>query len=155
MDAAHDGKAVLLHLDVVDHTAAHQVRRALARIQVGVDHVVGAHAAQDTPVLGGRRLHPYRRDPHVDQVRGDQYGRLQGGTHADDGAAEFACAQLLEGVLGGGVSFDQGETTREGLHARGVLFDGQDLVAELVLCDRDGGPEAAQSDDECARLEVF
>ena len=118
----HDGKAVLLHLDVVDHTAAHQVRRALARIQVGVDHVVGAHAAQDTPVLGGRRLHPYRRDPHVDQVRGDQYGRLQGGTHADDGAAELACAQLLQRILGRRVGLDQGETTREGLHARGVLF---------------------------------
>ena len=134
----HDGKAILLHLDVVDHTAAHQVRRALARIQVGVDHVVGTHAAQDTPVLGGRRLHPYRRDSHVDQVRGDQYGRLQGGTHADDGAAELACAQLLQRILGRGVGLDQGETAREGLHARGVLFDREDLVPQLVLRHRDG-----------------
>ena len=106
-------------------------------------------------MLGGGCLDPDGGDAHVDEVGGDEHGGLEGGTHADDGAAELARAQLLEGVLGGGVSFDQGETTREGLHARGVLFDGQDLVAELVLCDRDGGPEAAQSDDECARLEVF
>ena len=151
----HDGEAVLLHLDVVNHAAAHQVRRALACVQVGVDNVVGAHAAQNATVLGGCRLHPDRGNAHVDQVRGDEHRRLQRRAHTDDGAAELARPQLLKGILGGRVGLDKGETTREGLHACGVLFDGQDLVAQLVLRHRDGGPETAQPDDERSRLEFL
>jgi len=151
----HNGEAVLLHLDVVDHAATHQVRRALAGVQVGVDDVVGAHAAQNATVLGGRRLHPDRGNAHVDEVRGDEHRRLQRRAHADDGAAELARPQLLKGILGGRVGLDEGETTRESLHAGGVLFDGQDLVAQLVLRHRDGGAETAQPDDECSRLEFL
>ena len=44
---------------------------------------------------------------------------------------------------------------RESLHAGGILFDGQDLVPQLVLRHRDGGPETAQPDDERSRLEFL
>ena len=43
----------------------------------------------------------------------DEHGGLEGGAHADDGAAELACAQLLQRILGRRVGLDQGETTRE------------------------------------------
>ena len=151
----HDGEAVLLHFDVVNHAATHEVRRALACVQVGVDDVVGTHAAQDTAMLGGRRLHPDRGNPHVDEVRGDEHRRLQRGAHADNGAAELARTQLLERILGRRIRLDEGESTREGLHAGGVLFDGKDLVAQLVLRHRDGGAETAQPDDERSRLEFL
>ena len=69
-------------------------------------------------------------------------------TQIDDGAAELACAELFEGILRGRVGLDERETTGECLYARRVLFDGQDLVSQLVLRHRDGGAETAQSDDE-------
>ena len=151
----HDREAVLLHFDVVNHAATHEVCGALSRVQVGVDDVVGTHATQDTAVLGGRGLHPDRRNAHVNEIRGDEDRCFKGRTHADDGAAELARAQLFEGILGGCVGLDEREATGERLHACGVLFDGQDLVPQLVLRHRDCGAETAQPDDECSRLEVL
>ena len=131
------------------------MRRALAGVQVGVDDVVGPHAAQNAAVLGGRRLHPDRGNAHVNEIRGDENRCFKGRPHADDGAAELARPQLLKGILGGRVGLDEGESTREGLHPGGVLFDGQNLVPQLVLRHRDCGAETAQPDDECSRLEVL
>lgn len=48
-------------------------------------------------------------------------------------------APAARGVLGAARQLRPGGATRELARAR-VLFDSQDLVAELVLCDRDGGP---------------
>ena len=106
-------------------------------------------------MLRGRRLHPDRRNTHVDQVRRDQHRRLQRRPHADNCAAELACAQLLESVLGGCISLNKRETPRERLHTSGILFNRQDLIAQLVLRHRDSRAETAQPDDQRSRLQFL
>ena len=54
----HDGETILLHLDVVDHAASHQVRCSLTRVKIGVHDVVGADAPQDAAVFRRGRLDP-------------------------------------------------------------------------------------------------
>ena len=151
----HNGEAILLHFDVVNHAAAHQVRRALARIQIRVDDMVRTHATQNTAMLRGRRLHPDRRNTHVDEVRRNEHSCFKRRPHADNGAAELARPQLLKRVLGSRVSLNERETTGESLHARGILFNGQDLVAQLILRHRHCRAETAQPNDQRSRLEFL
>src|SRR5699024_3251040 len=76
----HD-REVVIELDEVHEPPVDQVRDPLARIGLGVDHVMSADALQDPAVRGGDRLRPDHRLAEVHEVRGDQHAGLDRGAH--------------------------------------------------------------------------
>ena len=120
----------------------------LTGVELGVDDVLGADAAQDAAMGAGDGLGPDLGGLEVHEVTGDEDGGLQGGRHPHDRGAELGGAQLLEGLHVRGVGLHQGDTAGPLAHDRGIGLHGQHLAPQPVQGGGHGRAEASQPDDE-------